>query len=120
MVSVREFIELCGQKLGWNKNLNEPAILWEGFGIDEIGRRADTGEIVIRIDPRYFRPTEVQTLLGDPTKAKEKLGWEPKISLEEMIKEMIDNDIKESKKDSLLNQKGYNVSTSIENPPNII
>ncbi len=118
--SVREFIEISSIYLGWNKKDSTKGILWEGEGINEVGKRADTGEIVIRIDPRYFRPTEVQTLLGDPTKAKDKLGWEPKISLEQMIKEMIDNDIKESKKDSLLNQKGYNVSTSIENPPNII
>jgi GDPmannose 4,6-dehydratase len=118
--SVREFIEISSKYLGWNKKDSTKGILWEGEGINEVGRRADTGEIVIRIDPRYFRPTEVQTLLGDPTKAKEKLGWEPSISLEEMIKEMIDNDIKESKKDSLLNKKGYNISTSIENPPNII
>ena len=118
--SVREFIEISSRYLGWNKKDSTKGILWEGEGINEVGKRADTGEIVIRIDPRYFRPTEVQTLLGDPIKAKEKLGWEPSISLEEMIKEMIDNDIKESKKDSLLNQKGYNVSTSIENPPNII
>ncbi len=118
--SVREFIEISSKHLGWNKIDSTNGILWEGEGIKEVGKRADTGEIVIRIDPRYFRPTEVQTLLGDPTKAKEKLGWEPNISLEEMIKEMIDNDIKESKKDSLLNQKGYNIATSIENPPNII
>ena len=118
--SVREFIEISSRYLDWNKKDSTKGILWEGEGINEVGKRADTGETVIRIDPRYFRPTEVQTLLGDPTKAKEKLGWVPNISLEEMIKEMIDNDIKESKKDSLLNQKGYNVSTSIENPPNII
>ena len=118
--SVREFIEISSRYLGWNKKDSTKGILWEGEGINEVGKRADTGETVIKIDPRYFRPTEVQTLLGDPTKAKEKLGWVPNISLEEMIKEMIDNDIKESKKDSLLNQKGYNVSTSIENPPNII
>ena len=118
--SVREFIEISSRYLGWNKKDSAKGILWEGEGINEVGKRADTGETVIKIDPRYFRPTEVQTLLGDPTKAKEKLGWVPNISLEEMIKEMIDNDIKESKKDSLLNQKGYNVSTSIENPPNII
>jgi len=118
--SVREFIEISSNYLGWNKKDSTKGILWEGEGLNEVGKRADTGEIVIRIDPRYFRPTEVQTLLGDPIKAKEKLGWEPSISLEEMIKEMIENDVKESKKESLLNQKGYKISTSIENPPNII
>ena len=118
--SVREFIEISSRYLGWNKSDSTKGILWEGEGIKEVGRRADTGKIVIKIDPRYFRPTEVQTLLGDPSKAKEILGWEPSITLEEMIQEMINNDVKEAKKDSLLNQKGFLVSTSIENPPNII
>ncbi len=118
--SVREFIEISSKYLGWNKPDSNKGIIWEGEGLQEVGKRADTGEIVIRIDPRYFRPTEVQTLLGNPSKAKEMLGWEPKISLEEMIEEMISNDLKESKKENLLNQKGYNIPTSIENPPNII
>ncbi len=118
--SVREFIEISSRYLGWNKSDSTKGILWEGEGIKEVGRRADTGKIVIRIDPRYFRPTEVQTLLGDPSKAKEILGWEPNITLEEMIQEMINNDLKEAKKDSLLNQKGFFVSSSIENPPNLI
>ena len=66
---------------------------WDGTGLEEVGRRSDTGAEVVRIDPRYFRPTEVETLLGDPTKAREKLGWTP-TSLEEMVKEMVDNDQK--------------------------
>jgi GDPmannose 4,6-dehydratase len=98
MVSVREFIELCGKKLGWNKNQNEPAIIWEGYGINETGRRADTKEVIIKIDKRYFRPTEVDELLGDSTKAKEKLKWEPQISLSQLISEMIEEDLKEAKK----------------------
>ena len=74
-------------------------IIWEGEGLNEIGRRADTGEIVIRIDPRYFRPTEVDELLGDSSKAKEKLNWQPQISLEELISEMIEADSNESMKE---------------------
>ena len=118
--SVREFIEISSNFLGWNDGNSKNGIVWEGQGLNEIGRRADNGKIVIRIDPRYFRPTEVQTLLGNPSKAKEMLGWEPSITLEEIIEEMISNDLKEAKKERLLNKKGYNISTSIENPPNII
>ena len=69
--SVRNFIELSTAALGWG-GLN-----WEGEGVDEIGRRTDNGEVVIRVDPRYFRPAEVETLLGDPGRAREKLGWTP-------------------------------------------
>ncbi|RPG18010.1 MAG: GDP-mannose 4,6-dehydratase [Pelagibacteraceae bacterium TMED124] len=89
METVRRFCELTSNALGWNKNGGKSGILWENIGIKEIGRRADTGEIVIRIDPRYYRPTEVNELLGDASKAKRILGWEPKISLENLIKEMI-------------------------------
>ena len=114
MVSVREFIELCGKELGWNKNHDEPAITWEGYGIDEIGRRADTKEVVIKIDKRYFRPTEVDELLGDSTKAKEKLNWEPQISLSQLISEMIEEDSKEAKKDAILKKKGFPIFSSKE------
>lgn len=79
MVSVRKFIDLCTIKLGWNKNEGESGVIWEGSGINEVGKRADTGEIIIKIDPAYFRPTEVDELLGDASKAREKLNWEPKI-----------------------------------------
>ena len=92
--TIRKFVEICATKLGWQKNNEGPAIIWEGQGINEVGRREDTGEIVIKIDSRYYRPTEVHQLLGDPTKAKNSLGWQPKISLEEMIKEMIIHDKK--------------------------
>ena len=77
--SVRRFIELSVSALGWG------GLHWEGKGLQEIGRRADTGEVVIRIDDRYFRPAEVETLLGDATRAREKLNWTPTISLEEMV-----------------------------------
>ena len=107
--SVRYFIETCARKLGWAKDGSEKVINWEGNGINEIGRRIDNGEIVIRIDPRYYRPTEVETLLGDSSMAKDKLGWVPKISFEEMIEEMIKHDIDESKKEFLLKEKGFTV-----------
>ena len=74
-------------------------------------------EVVIKIDERYFRPSEVASLIGDPKLAKEKLGWIPKITLEEIITEMIDNDKKEALKESILIQNGFNVSKTRENPP---
>ena len=94
METVRRFCELTANRLGWNKNVSN-GIIWENKGLDEIGRRADTGEIVIRIDPRYYRPTEVQELLGDATKAKEMLNWEPKTTLEQLVSEMVDSELKE-------------------------
>ena len=115
--SVRKFIELSAIELGWDKNSPGIPINWENEGVNEIGRRADNNQIVIKIDPRYFRPTEVNTLLGDPSKAKNKLGWEPKANLEDLIKEMITFDVEEAKKESLLKKKGFNVFSSIENPP---
>ena len=114
MKSVREFIELCAIELGWNKDKQGRAIIWENSGINEIGKRADTGKVVVKIDPRYFRPTEVDQLLGDASKAREKLSWEPKISLSELITEMIKEDSNEAKKDSLLKNKGYSVYSSNE------
>tara|TARA_A100001035_G_scaffold266097_1_gene248837 strand:+ start:510 stop:1589 length:1080 start_codon:yes stop_codon:yes gene_type:complete len=96
-VTVREFIEICARRLGWNTKDHEPAIIWEGSGINEIGRRADTKDIVIRVDKRYFRPTEVDILVGDSNKAFKKLGWKPKLNLEELIDEMIEKDLKEAK-----------------------
>ena len=90
--SVREFIEISAQYLNWE------GIIWENEGLNEIGKRRDNGEIVIRIDPKFFRPAEVDTLQGDPSYAKQKLGWEPTISLDELIKEMISMDNQEAKK----------------------
>ena len=118
--TVRKFIEICSIKLGWSKDNNNPGIIWEGKGTKEIGRRADNGEIIIRIDSRYFRPTEVDLLLGDATKAFKELGWEPKTSLEEIISEMIINDNYEAKKDLVLKNKGFKLSNPIETIPNIM
>ena len=96
METVRKFCEISAIALGWvsKDEENQKGIIWEGNGTDEIGRRQDTGEIIIRIDPRYYRPTEVEELLGDASKAKKMLGWKPKITLEEMIREMINYDKK--------------------------
>jgi len=116
--SVRTFIELSAKKIGWAKSQNEPAIIWEGKGLNEIGRRADTMEIVIKIDPRYFRPAEVETLLGDASKSREKLGWETTTTLEELINEMVIADLKDAEKEAYLKKQGFNIVSHLENPPN--
>ena len=99
-VSVRNFIELAAVELGWG------GIRWHGSGLSEIGRRVDNDSVVIRIDSRYFRPAEVDTLLGDPTKAREKLNWTPTTTLEELVSEMIAVDVQEAEKLSHLANKG--------------
>jgi GDPmannose 4,6-dehydratase len=101
--SVRRFIELSAQQLGWGP------MQWEGEGTAEVGRRGDTGAVVVRIDPRYFRPAEVDTLLGDPSKAREKLGWTPTTTLEELVAEMVAADVEEAKKEAYLKRKGFAV-----------
>jgi len=105
--SVREFIELAGMELGIT-------IKWEGTGIDEKGINTDNGKTIVSIDPTYFRPTEVETLLGDPTKAKEKLGWEPEISFEALVREMVKADLEEAKRDELIKRSGYRVNSRNE------
>ena len=84
-------------------------IRWEGSDLKEIGRRNDTGDVVVRIDPRYFRPAEVETLLGDPSNAHKKLGWTPTTSLEELVNEMIEVDQEEARKEAYLKRKGFQV-----------
>mgnify|MGYP001425556920 FL=1 len=103
--SVRDFINKAGEVLDMN-------ITWHGRGLEEIGLW-DNKEI-IKIDPRYFRATEVETLLGDATKAREKLGWEPKISFEELVEEMTLSDLKIAKKNELINKHGYEVKNYFE------
>ena len=85
--------------------------------VNEVGLRADTNEIVIRIDARYFRPSEVEQLLGDPTKALKKLGWAPKTTLEELIAEMVNVDKEEALKESILKKQGFKVQSAFETPP---
>ena len=85
--SVREFVELVFREVGIE-------IGWQGEGVDEVGVDRATGDVVIEIDPRYYRPTEVDILIGDPTKAKEKLGWEAKVGLRELVKMMVEADLK--------------------------
>lgn len=103
--SVRQFIEKTAAAL-------DIQLRWAGEGVNEIGYWGD--KAIVKIDPRYFRPTEVETLLGDPTKAKEKLGWVPEITLDEMVKEMVSVDLAEAKKHALLKRHGYNVNVSVE------
>ncbi|MBV5347455.1 GDP-mannose 4,6-dehydratase, partial [bacterium] len=114
--SVRQFIEWTAAALGMQ-------LRWEGSGVNEVGFAVIAGtdpqsmppEVpIVRIDPRYFRPTEVETLLGDPTKAKQKLGWFPEITAQEMCAEMVANDLAEAKKHALLKQNGYSVNVSVE------
>jgi len=103
--SVRQFIEWTATELGM-------PIRWQGSGVDEVGYSGD--KAIVRIDPRYFRPTEVETLLGDPSKAKQKLGWVPEITALEMCKEMVAADLSEAKRMSLLKQHGFSVNVSLE------
>ena len=115
--TVRRFIEISALKLGWNSDQDGPGIRWEGKGINEIGIRTDNNQVVVRIDPRYFRPAEVQQLLGDSRKAFKKLGWKPKTSLEELIEEMILEDKKSALKESLLLKEGFEINNYFESPP---
>ena len=99
--SVRQFLELAANELGWINDKGQ-SIIWEGEGINEIGKRADTGEIVIRIDKKYFRPSEVDNLLGDSSKAHKLLGWKPITNLSDLVSEMVKNDLIKAKKEALL------------------
>jgi len=112
--SVRRFIELTAGALGWG------GIEWQDSGIAETGRRRDTGAVVVRIDPRYFRPAEVETLLGDPSKAHQKLGWRPTTTLEQLVEEMVARDREEAAKEALLRREGFRVVGSMENPPQVM
>ena len=98
--SVRDFINLAAKEIGIK-------LKWQGKDIQETAIDVDSGKVIISIDARYFRPTEVETLLGDSTKAREKLGWSPKISFEELVKEMAFNDLEEAEKDYLLHKVGF-------------
>jgi GDPmannose 4,6-dehydratase len=115
--SVRQFIQWSAEELGIT-------LRFEGVGVDERAIVASiagdntpalkVGDVIVRIDPRYFRPTEVETLLGDPTKAKEKLGWVPEITVQEMCSEMVAADLAHAKQHALLKQHGFAVNVSVE------
>lgn len=117
-ISVREFVRMAALEAGIE-------IQFSGEGINEIAtvvnvsgncaQEVRVGDVIVRVDPRYFRPAEVETLLGDPTKAKEKLGWVPEISVEEMCKEMVKSDLEKAKQHALLRANGFDVSISLEN-----
>lgn len=117
-ISVREFVCMAAQEVGIE-------LEFSGSGLDEIatvvsisGKKAPAireGDIIVRVDPRYFRPAEVETLLGDPSKAKEKLGWEPEITVEEMCTEMMTYDFEKAKRHALLKSHGYDVALTKEN-----
>jgi len=94
--SVREFVEKAFGNIGIN-------VHWEGEGLDEVGRNAETKKVLVRVDPRYFRPTEVDLLMGNPTKAKQLLNWATSISFEQLVKEMVEKDIELFKKGDLYN-----------------
>lgn len=115
--SVRSFINKTAKLLGIE-------LAWEGRGVDELARviaitgdnapAVKVGDVIVKIDPRYFRPAEVETLLGDPSKAKEKLGWVPKITLDEMVAEMVAYDLDKAKQHALLKREGFKVSVGRE------
>jgi len=96
--SVRDFVNAAANEL-------EMAIEWQGEGVEETGSR--DGNVIVRVDPRYFRPTEVETLLGDATKAREQLGWQPKITFEQMVAEMVREDLKSAERDEVVKKHGY-------------
>jgi GDPmannose 4,6-dehydratase len=100
--SVRDFVTAAGKLL-------DMRIEWQGQGVDEVGLDAVTGKTLIRVDPRYFRPTEVETLLGDPTKAKEKLGWVAEVTFPELVADMVKSDLELAKRDAMVAKEGYKV-----------
>ena len=100
--SVRDLIEVAAAKL-------DIRIRWEGKGLEEKGFDAAAGKPIVAVDPRYFRPAEVDTLLGNSSKARRKLGWEPRIRFEDLVGEMVMADLKEAEKDSMVQQKGYRI-----------
>ena len=116
--SVRQFIDWSAKELGIT-------LRFEGEGVNEVGivtaiegdkaPAVEVGDTLVRIDPRYFRPAEVETLLGDPSKAKAKLGWEPHITVQEMCAEMVAEDLKIACRHALLKKHGYDVPVTVEN-----
>ena len=114
----------CKEFIQWSANALSPALEFSGQGVDEIATvvkingdkspGVEIGQVVVRIDPRYFRPAEVETLLGDPSEAKNLLGWEPEISVQEMCNEMVQEDYRESLRHKLLMENGFQVPLPLE------
>ncbi len=100
--SVRDFVQIAGRHIGLD-------IAFQGEGVEETGVDVATGKTIVRVDPRYFRPTEVESLLGDPTKARQKLGWVPRISFEELVREMVAGDLREAERDNMCAKEGFAV-----------
>jgi GDPmannose 4,6-dehydratase len=100
--SVRDFVVAAGGRLGMS-------IGWRGRGVDEVGTDQATGRVLVRVDPRYFRPTEVDTLLGDATKAREKLGWTAEVAFPDLVAEMVDSDLEIAKRDAMVARQGFKV-----------
>jgi GDPmannose 4,6-dehydratase len=116
--SVREFISRSASRLGVTlkfegKGVEEQAVVASISGVNAPGLKL--GDVIVKVDPHYFRPTEVETLLGDPTKAKQKLGWVPEITLDQMIEEMVAYDLEQAKQHALLKDHGYAVHVGKEN-----
>jgi GDPmannose 4,6-dehydratase len=105
--TIRSFVEMAFERAGFK-------IVWKGEGIDEKGFDEATDRVLIEVDPAYFRPTEVELLLGDSTKAKQKLGWEPQLSLEELVDDMMEHDLADAKRENLLKSNGYSVANPQE------
>ena len=115
--SVREFVALAAEELGIQLRFEGEGVEEKGIVSSVIGLNAPgvkVGDVIVAVDPRYFRPAEVETLLGDPSKAHEKLGWKPETSLHELVSEMVKNDLEAAKKHSLLKAHGFNVAISVE------
>jgi len=116
-ISVREFVKLSAKEVGIK-------LEFSGEGLDEVGtiteiegekaQSVSVGDVIVKVDPRYFRPAEVETLLGDPTKAKEKLGWIPEITVEEMCSEMVASDLDKAKQHVILKEHGFKLAIGIE------
>jgi GDPmannose 4,6-dehydratase len=100
--SVRDFVVAAGSILDMN-------IEWQGEGVDEVGIDTRSGRTLVRVDPRYFRPTEVETLLGDASKARQKLGWVPEVSFAELVAEMVESDLNAAKRDALVAKEGFKI-----------
>jgi GDPmannose 4,6-dehydratase len=115
--SVREFISKSAAQLGvtlkfYGEGIDEKAVVSAITGNDSPALKI--GAVIVKVDPHYFRPTEVETLLGDPAKAKKKLGWIPEITLDEMIEEMVEHDLENAKQHALLKEHGYVVHVGKE------